>query len=226
MVKTHENSNQHDQVPGRGRERGRRRPAPGGRLARPGYQDDLVAGTARGVPDVSADANGHTGMALVISNGSGGYTISNSGGTSATAPFWAGVIALADQYAGHDLGFVNPALYRIASTALYRTAFHDITTGNNTVEFPRKPSPDTRPPAAGTRLPAWAAPTRRCSSRCSRVTRRADRRGRCVARSFDLAAWRLQVVPDRRSRNRPRWHRGADNPRTCAPIRLGPRRTS
>jgi len=46
------------------------------------------------------------------------------------------VIALADQYAGHDLGFVNPALYSIASTPLYRTAFHDITTGNNMVAFP------------------------------------------------------------------------------------------
>jgi subtilase family serine protease len=106
------------------------------RYARPGYQDGLVGGTVRGVPDVSADASGHTGMALVISNGSGGYTITGSGGTSAAAPFWAGLIALADQYAGHDLGLVNPALYRIASTALYRTAFHDITTGNNTVEFP------------------------------------------------------------------------------------------
>jgi subtilase family serine protease len=104
---------------------------------RPGYQHGLVAGTARGVPDVSADASGHTGMALVISTGSGGYTISDSGGTSAAAPFWAGVIALADQYAGHALGFVNPALYRIARTPpLYRTAFHDITTGDNTVEFP------------------------------------------------------------------------------------------
>jgi subtilase family serine protease len=104
--------------------------------ARPRYQDGLVAGTARGVPDVSADANGHTGMALVISNGSGGYVVSDSGGTSAAAPFWAGVIALADQYAGRDLGFVNPALYRIAGTPLYRTAFHDITTGNNMVRFP------------------------------------------------------------------------------------------
>lgn len=103
---------------------------------RPGYQDGMVAGNARGIPDVSADANGHTGMALVISNGSGGYTIRDSGGTSAATPFWAGVIALADQFAGHDLGFVNPALYRIAGTARYRTAFHDITTGNNTVEFP------------------------------------------------------------------------------------------
>jgi subtilase family serine protease len=105
-------------------------------FTRPGYQDALVAGTARGVPDVSADANGHTGMALVISNGSGGYTVSDSGGTSAATPFWAGVIALADQYARHDLGFVNPALYGIASTAWYRTAFHDVTTGSNTVKFP------------------------------------------------------------------------------------------
>jgi subtilase family serine protease len=46
------------------------------------------------------------------------------------------VIALADQYAGHNLGFVNPALYHIAGTPLYRTAFHDITIGSNTVEFP------------------------------------------------------------------------------------------
>jgi subtilase family serine protease len=104
--------------------------------ARPAYQAGLVAGSARGVPDVAADASGHTGMALVISNGSGGYTIRDSGGTSAATPFWAAVIALADQYAGHDLGLVNPALYRIASGPLYRTAFHDITTGNNNVDFP------------------------------------------------------------------------------------------
>jgi subtilase family serine protease len=80
-------------------------------------------------------------MALVISNGSvtngsSGYTISDSGGTSAATPLWAGVIALADQAAGHDLGFVNPALYRIASIPLRRTAFHDVTKGNNTVQFP------------------------------------------------------------------------------------------
>ena len=55
------------------------------------------------------------------------------GGTSAAAPFWAGLIALADQEAGHPLGFVNPAIYRIARGPLYHKAFHDITTGNNTV---------------------------------------------------------------------------------------------
>ena len=42
-------------------------------------------------------------------------------------------VALADQLAGHDLGFVNPALYQIARSPLYRQAFHDVTTGNSTV---------------------------------------------------------------------------------------------
>jgi subtilase family serine protease len=109
------------------------------RYARPAYQDGVPGtGTARGVPDVSADASGHTGMALVISDGDGGYTTRDSGGTSASAPMWAGLIALADQYAGHDLGFVNPAIYRIARGPAYHRAFHDVTTGNNTVTFPPK----------------------------------------------------------------------------------------
>jgi subtilase family serine protease len=107
------------------------------RFARPGYQDG-VAGIAatRGVPDVAADASPHTGMALVISYGGSRYTIRNSGGTSASAPLWAGLIALADQYAGRELGFVNPAIYRIGRSASYHDAFHDITTGNNTPTFP------------------------------------------------------------------------------------------
>jgi subtilase family serine protease len=101
---------------------------------RPAYQDGVPGiGRARGVPDVAADASSHTGMALVVSNGKGGDSIEPSGGTSAAAPFWAGLIAVADQYAGHDLGFVNPALYCIGRSAGYRQAFHDVTTGNSTV---------------------------------------------------------------------------------------------
>ena len=45
-------------------------------------------------------------------------------------------IALADQYAGRHLGLVNPAIYQIARSPRYHQAFHDITTGNNTVQFP------------------------------------------------------------------------------------------
>jgi subtilase family serine protease len=104
---------------------------------RPSYQDGSNSSAARGVPDVSADASGHTGMALVIRE-NGQNTIRNSGGTSATAPFWAGLIAVADQYAGHSLGFVNPALYRIARGSRYHQAFHDIIKGDTTVKFPPK----------------------------------------------------------------------------------------
>jgi subtilase family serine protease len=103
-------------------------------FARPAYQDGVrgIGGT-RGVPDVAADAASHTAMALVISDGNGKYEIGPAAGTSAAAPFWAGLIAVADQYAGRDLGFVNPALYRIGRGPAYHLAFHDVTTGNNTV---------------------------------------------------------------------------------------------
>ena len=107
---------------------------------RPSYQNGVPGiGSMRGVPDVAADANPNpdTGLPVVTSNAGGGYTISEHGGTSASAPIWAGIIALADQYAGRHLGFVNPAIYQIARSPHYHQAFHDITTGNtNTAEFP------------------------------------------------------------------------------------------
>jgi hypothetical protein len=104
-------------------------------FARPSYQSGIsAAGTGRGVPDIASDAAPHTGMALVISTGGDRYTIRNSGGTSAAAPLWAGVIALADQSAHRHLGFVNAVVYRIARTS--NNAFHQITTGNNSVSFP------------------------------------------------------------------------------------------
>jgi subtilase family serine protease len=103
-------------------------------FARPADQAGVPGiGATRGVPDVAADASGTTGMALAFSAPGGGYELIGAGGTSAGAPFWAGLIALADQEAGHPLGFVNPAIYRIARGPRYHQAFHDITTGNNTV---------------------------------------------------------------------------------------------
>jgi subtilase family serine protease len=103
---------------------------------RPGYQDGVPGIRAtRGVPDVSADASDHTGMAIVLSD-NGRTMVRNSGGTSASAPIWAALIALADQYAGRHLGLVNPSIYQIARGPRYHQAFHDITKGNNTVQFP------------------------------------------------------------------------------------------
>ena len=107
---------------------------------RPSYQDGVPGiGSMRGVPDVGADANPNpdTGLPVVTSDAGGGYTISEHGGTSASAPIWAGIIALADQYAGRHLGFVNPAIYQIARSAHYHQAFHDIAAGHaNTAKFP------------------------------------------------------------------------------------------
>jgi subtilase family serine protease len=105
-------------------------------FARPAYQAGVPGtGATRGVPDVSADASDRTGVAVVFSNGTGD-TVQSHGGTSASAPIWAALIALADQYAGRHLGFVNPAIYQIARGPQYHQAFHDVTTGNNTAQFP------------------------------------------------------------------------------------------
>jgi subtilase family serine protease len=103
-------------------------------FARPGYQKGVPGiGATRGVPDVAGEATGTSGMALVFSAPGGSQVLLGAGGTSAAAPFWAGLIALADQEAGRPLGFVNPAIYRIAQSPQYHQAFHDITTGTNTV---------------------------------------------------------------------------------------------
>jgi subtilase family serine protease len=102
-------------------------------FSRPAYQDGLVRiGATRGVPDVAANADAATAMAMTFSGGA----LQPATGTSAATPLWAGVIALADQQAGHPLGFVNPALYAIARGPAYHQAFHDVTTGDNSVLWP------------------------------------------------------------------------------------------
>jgi subtilase family serine protease len=105
---------------------------------RPAYQNGVQGiGSMRGIPDVAADGDSVTGIAVITSNTGGGYTLSGHAGTSASAPLWAGIIALADQYAHRHLGFVNPAIYQIARGSQYHQAFHDVTAGpSNTAEFP------------------------------------------------------------------------------------------
>jgi subtilase family serine protease len=127
---------------------------------RPAYQNGVPGiGDTRGVPDVAADASDHTGMALVISDGRGGYEISTAGGTSAAAPLWAGLIAVADQFAGHDLGFVNRALYCIGRGPAYHQAFHDVTTGNSTVMVAPNPVPGYSAGPGWDPVTGWGTPS-------------------------------------------------------------------
>jgi subtilase family serine protease len=127
-------------------------------FSRPVYQDGIAGiGTTRGVPDVAADADPHTAMALAFTGGGQNYLIAG-GGNSVATPLWAAVIALADQYAGRDLGFVNPALYRIGRGAGYRQAFHDVTTGTNTVTFPAQTITGYRAAPGWDPVTGWGSP--------------------------------------------------------------------
>ena len=56
------------------------------------------------------------------------------GGTSEATPEFAGIVALADQFAGRRLGLVNPALYDLYR--LHAPGIVDVTRGGNTVSFP------------------------------------------------------------------------------------------
>jgi subtilase family serine protease len=106
---------------------------------RPAYQTGIDGtGTARGVPDVAADADYRPGIAVAFHGGGHNDVLVGGGGTSVAAPLWAAVIALANQNAGRHLGFINPALYRIGRSLNYRQAFHDVTTGANTVKVPAR----------------------------------------------------------------------------------------
>lgn len=100
-------------------------------FTRPSYQAGF-ARKQRGVPDVAANADSATAMALEYSD----HQLRSAQGTSASTPLWAGVIALADQAAHRHLGFVNPAIYAIARSTSYHRAFHDVVTGDNSVVWP------------------------------------------------------------------------------------------
>lgn len=88
----------------------------------------------RNSPDVAAEADFDN---PTVDNGvfQTGY-----GGTSFAAPRWAGFLALVNQQSVANgrgtVGFINPALYTLATSPGYATTFHDITRGSN-------------PPAAG-----------------------------------------------------------------------------
>lgn len=88
--------------------------------------DQQLLNGMRGVPDVAAAADPNTGLAIYYA---GQWTL--AGGTSAAAPLWAGLMAVANQVAGRPLGYINPSLYKIAASSHYASAFRDITAGDN-----------------------------------------------------------------------------------------------
>jgi kumamolisin len=83
-------------------------------------------------PDISAVADPFTGVKIVLN----GDTVVG-GGTSQSAPIWAGLAAVMTQFlkagGGSGIGDINPLLYRIAEGAPL-PAFRDVTLGGNAVD--------------------------------------------------------------------------------------------
>jgi subtilase family serine protease len=92
----------------------------------PSFQSSLRYGR-RSIPDVALVADPNTGVSVYDTTGYNGqkgwFTV---GGTSAGAPMWAGIIAIANSQRASTLNGVNTALYSLSGTD-----FHDITSGSN-----------------------------------------------------------------------------------------------
>lgn len=111
----------------------------------PGVKNSYSNGM-RETPDVSLNADPDTGYPIYCTagsncSGSGGILGGSSGGwvtvggTSAAAPMWAAMVALANEMAAKQgkkpLGFLNPAIYKLASGSRYGSDFHDVTPPSN-----------------------------------------------------------------------------------------------
>jgi len=104
-------------------------------FSRPWYQNGAqnVTGNSRGVPDVamSAACDGAVDTYGTFGGAPAGW--SQTCGTSEATPLFAGIVALAAQYAGHSLGLINPALYKLSERGA--PGIVSVTRGNNTVSF-------------------------------------------------------------------------------------------
>jgi subtilase family serine protease len=126
-------------------------------FSKPAYQNTLPAGSTpigamRGVPDIALQASAGTGALVYITlppDGTSGLLCGNDlcstgwydiGGTSLSAPQWAGLAAIGAQMTGHGLGLINNALYQIASNpAKYASDFYDVATQNTNQADPSVP---------------------------------------------------------------------------------------
>ena len=111
----------------------------------PSYQQGSLRGGQRGVPDVSYNGAVLHGVLTYLNIPGVTPGFYRFGGTSAGSPQWAAITAIADQVAGHDLGFINAALYKTGQNAsTYAAGFHDVTSGTNSaLEFDSANTPIT-----------------------------------------------------------------------------------
>jgi subtilase family serine protease len=103
----------------------------------PLWQLGVTGSPRRALPDVSYNAAINGGVIIAF-----GGRFGVIGGTSASAPQWAAIVALANQPREQNhrgrLGLVAPLLYLLArDRSTYRQDFHDITAGANDLVLPQ-----------------------------------------------------------------------------------------
>ena len=85
-------------------------------FSRPQFQDGVadIVGGSRGTPDIAMSAAGSGSVDFYDTTDPSVAGWGIIAGTSEASPLFSGVAALADQVAGHSLGYLNPALYAMA----------------------------------------------------------------------------------------------------------------
>lgn len=118
-------------------------------FTRPEYQELVKtgSGTHRAVPDISMTAAVNGGILIyssyptTVPGEPEPGTFSVWGGTSVATPVFSGVVAIADQIAGHGLGLINPRMYQLEAEG-GNSGIVDVTSGNNSfVEFNEEGEP-------------------------------------------------------------------------------------
>jgi subtilase family serine protease len=95
---------------------------------KPAFQTDTAC-AKRTLTDVSAVADPVTGVSVYQTYGGSGWAV--YGGTSASSPIIAGIVALADQVAGHRVGDIHQALYALAKGTPKFSGIVDVADGTN-----------------------------------------------------------------------------------------------
>jgi subtilase family serine protease len=112
-------------------------------FTRPEYQEliNTHSGEHRAVPDISMTAAVNGGIIIyssyptTVPGEPEPGTFSVWGGTSVATPVFSGVVAIADQIAGHGLGPINPRMYQMETEGEGAdTGLIDVTSGNNSFE--------------------------------------------------------------------------------------------
>ncbi|MDT0468534.1 MULTISPECIES: S53 family peptidase [Streptomyces] len=102
-------------------------------FTRPAFQNSVknVVGSRRGTPDISMSAAVNGGAWIYSSYDPTAVGWDVSGGTSEATPLFSGIVALADQVAGHRVGNIQKALYDLNAHHAKSNGIVDVNDGTD-----------------------------------------------------------------------------------------------